>query len=315
MNRPIKVFLTYEEQIALLKQRGLIISDDAEARHYLAYFGYFDLINAYKDLFLKTRRPEIFRPGCTFMDIVNLSLYDFWLRRALQDVLYMVEKSIKSSIAYTFSERYGENHHRFLCPASFSDRPEKVDTVRKLLRTFEALIDLGCRNGEKTLSHYVQHHGYVPLWVLFTVASFGNTSVFYANMKDREQDIVAGRYGLKASELRSILYFLTRVRNACAHGRRIYTLSEEGQRPRTIPRLSVHDALDITDERVARKDILAVVICCYYILPRISFEYFIGQLQEGLNSIKTKRFYAGVVNKTNLRRNVLTRLVEMKREA
>ena len=315
MERPIKVFLTYEEQIALLKQRGLIIADDSAARHYLEYFGYYALINGYKDLFLKRRQPEVFLPGYTIMDIVQLFLYDYNLRESLQSVLFFVEKSVKSTISYTFSARYGENHHRFLNAVSFNERPESTEKVASLLNTYNGLIARGCDNGDKTLLHYVNRHGYVPLWVLFTVASFGNISVFYANMKDREQDIVARHYGVKASELRSILYFLTRVRNACAHGRRIFTLVSEGQRPRTIPRMKLHDLLHISNENIAIKDILAVVICCYYMLPCNSFDYFIHKLLHDLDSIKHAKFYSKVVNKTSLRTSLLKKILDLKRTA
>ena len=40
-----KPFKTYEEQIELLKSRGLTIKDECFARHVLQYMSYYDLIN------------------------------------------------------------------------------------------------------------------------------------------------------------------------------------------------------------------------------------------------------------------------------
>ena len=47
-----KPFKTYEEQIELLKSRGLTIKDECFARHVLQYMSYYDLINGYKSVLI-----------------------------------------------------------------------------------------------------------------------------------------------------------------------------------------------------------------------------------------------------------------------
>ena len=47
-----KPFKTYEEQIELLKSRGLTIKDECFARHVLQYMSYYDLINGYKNVLM-----------------------------------------------------------------------------------------------------------------------------------------------------------------------------------------------------------------------------------------------------------------------
>lgn len=46
-----KPFITYQQQIALLKSKNLMITDDAEAERILADLGYFTLIGGYKHPF------------------------------------------------------------------------------------------------------------------------------------------------------------------------------------------------------------------------------------------------------------------------
>lgn len=234
-------------------------------------------------------------------------MYDYYLRLDLQAALYIAEKSLKASISYVFSECYGENHHQYLDPVSFDTRTHSELKVSSLIHTMNELIAENCRRGNNAIWHYVHQHGYVPLWVLFTVASFGNVSVFYANMKDREKDKIAAQYGLTASELRSMMYLLTHARNACAHGHRMYTFGYDVKRPVAIPYTSVHRQLDIADTE-GRRDVLATIICLYSLLPSHSFGALCHSLQARLTDIKHERFFAGVVNKTNLRFDYLTRL-------
>lgn len=54
-----KPFKTYEEQVALLKSRGLIISDEAEAKDILKRLNYYRL-SAYS---LTLRKNDEFFPG------------------------------------------------------------------------------------------------------------------------------------------------------------------------------------------------------------------------------------------------------------
>ena len=52
MSKPIKPFLTYEQQIALLTDtKGLIVCDRDAAKHILEQISYYALIGGYKDLF------------------------------------------------------------------------------------------------------------------------------------------------------------------------------------------------------------------------------------------------------------------------
>lgn len=309
MTNTRKVFLTYDEQIKLLQSRGLTIMDKEMAKHYLEYFGYFELINGYKDLFLKRRQPEEYRSNVTFSDFVGLYMFDYNLRSDLLSALYLVEKSLKSTISYIFSKKFGENHNTYLSPTSFDERPHKAANVATTIDTLNDLINSNYHKGNSTICHYMDHHGYIPLWVLFTVATFGNISVFYANLKDSERDKISAHYHLSSNGLRTMMYLLTHARNACAHGHRIYTFGSDYKRPITIPQNNLHTYLEIPDTE-GRCDILAVLICCYYLLPNNSFKYLASKIQNDLEKIKHERFYSGVLNKTNLRNKYLSKLLK-----
>ena len=158
--------------------------------------------------------------------------------------------------------------------------------VTDLIRTFNDLIEdyYYHDKGGKQIRHYVDKHNYVPLWVLFTVATFGNVSIFFKILNNSDKDLIANEYGLSRNALGSIFYFLTGVRNFCAHGHRIYTLSKEWKRPRLIPKLPLHR--EFKNSNIARSDVLAIVFCCFYLLPTSSFETLIQRILSDLGLIK-----------------------------
>jgi len=63
-----KPALTYEQQIELLKSRGLTILDEAFAKHCLAHFNYYRL-SAYRRPFTEPGNYDRFRAGVTFDDL------------------------------------------------------------------------------------------------------------------------------------------------------------------------------------------------------------------------------------------------------
>lgn len=60
-----KPFMTYDQQIAKLKEKQLIIPDDAKAKEELRRVGYYALITGYKELFKNC--SKILRPAITAM--------------------------------------------------------------------------------------------------------------------------------------------------------------------------------------------------------------------------------------------------------
>ncbi len=63
-------FKTYDEQIEILEKRGLIITDKNAAKKILKIHNYYNLINAYKDVFIdKGTTPETFIKGVTFDEL------------------------------------------------------------------------------------------------------------------------------------------------------------------------------------------------------------------------------------------------------
>ena len=63
----MKPFRTIDEQISILKERGLNIAAEAKAKTILSKENYYNLINGYKRLFVNdSEENEVYKEGCSF---------------------------------------------------------------------------------------------------------------------------------------------------------------------------------------------------------------------------------------------------------
>ncbi len=102
---------TYQEQIALLKERGVIFDDEKKAEHQLAAISYYRL-SAYMFPFKKNVGGHIvdeFRYGTTWKDIYNLYVFDRKLRLLVFDAIEKIEVAVRCQIVYQLSHRYGSH--------------------------------------------------------------------------------------------------------------------------------------------------------------------------------------------------------------
>ena len=84
--------------MALLKSRGLVISDEDKAVRYLESIGYYRL-SAYMYPFLKVpKETHQYKDGTTFQQVLNLYRFDKKLRMLLLNEIEKVEIAIRRAI-------------------------------------------------------------------------------------------------------------------------------------------------------------------------------------------------------------------------
>ncbi|MGH2182910.1 Abi family protein, partial [Enterococcus faecalis] len=86
-------FYSYDEQLILLKEKGLLISDDDVAKQILKNFSYYTIINGYKDLFTDN---HIYVPDTRIETLYELHWIDLKLSGILFKYSLIVEKKLKS---------------------------------------------------------------------------------------------------------------------------------------------------------------------------------------------------------------------------
>lgn len=237
----MKPFKTYRQQLAILRSRGLSIPDGSKAMRVLETDHYYSLINGYKDMFLQVDNsgipisPERYIKGATFDEIHKLYSFDRDLRNTLIKYLLNFESSLKSKIAYRFTEEHKESH-AYLVMKNYTRDPKKLKDV---LRTISTISQIISNNGNKknSIGHHIDKHGGVPLWVLVSYLTLGNMNYFYLCLEDSLRNKIAKDFAVsynrdyEASEqitadmLEDVIKTATFFRNKCAHVERLYNFS------------------------------------------------------------------------------------------
>ena len=105
-----KPFKTIDEQIALLRYRGMTIADDEVARHALETLGYYQLSGDWYSF--REHAPEealgcrsdLFIPGTSFDQVIRLYDFDTQLRVTVFKELTKIEVSLRAIIGYEIGE-------------------------------------------------------------------------------------------------------------------------------------------------------------------------------------------------------------------
>ena len=90
-----KQFKNLDEQIEILKYKGLVINNSEYARSVLLRENYF-FVSGYRHLFLKSNVDKTYKNGTTFEEMYSLFLFDRTLRNILFKNLLIIENNLKS---------------------------------------------------------------------------------------------------------------------------------------------------------------------------------------------------------------------------
>lgn len=266
---------TIDEQLKILASRNIKVPNGSSAA--LLQYGYYNLINGYKDAFIDERLTkekgfDYFIEGTTIQKFVNLYHFDAELRHSILSCITIIETQMKSLISLYFSLRFGTNHWNYLRPNSFTRAPKRQKQVSDLIYNLNKSIQkFSTKSPHPAIYHFVQKYNQVPLWVLNTIMTFGTMSIFYDLLPDDMKKTISHAINPKLTPktLSSILYYLTAIRNKCAHNNRLYThkIDQRATRTSTIPQLSIHQSLGLVPFSpgaiypYGQDDILAALIC------------------------------------------------------
>lgn len=220
-----KPFKTYEEQIEILQERGLIINDKDEAIKILQKCNYYNVINAYKDIFYASTSPERFHNGCTIEFIKLFMECDNLISHQLLPSLLSTETMLKSIIAYEFAKAYGPcgyfNKNSF--DLSDNDRINQYGRLKiEINKTIKNV------KASPSITHYYSKHHCVPIWVLVNSMTCGTIYNFYILLDINLKRIIASSVSaclnknICEQELTNSFKIVYHARNACAHGDRMY---------------------------------------------------------------------------------------------
>ena len=281
-----KVFKTIDEQIKILQDKGLIIDDIEYARDILIRENYF-FISGYRHPFLKSKNDRFFLPNTSFNELYALFHFDRQIRNIIFKNLLIVENNMKSIFSYQLSKNYGIREKDYLKPNNFTNNPEKQRQINDLLRKMKRQIRVNGSQHSAT-SHYLQHYGYIPLWVVVKVLSFGIVSELFTIMKIQDQEEISKVYNVSTENLITYLPILANYRNLCAHEDILY----DHRNQKSINDTKYHAALNIPlqdgEYIYGKDDVFALFIILKALLRKDEFRLLLSEFSYELDILNGK---------------------------
>ncbi len=219
-----KPYKSYLGQLQLLKDRGLVVQDDAQALHVLEHHNYYRL-SAYRFPFQDS--TDQFRPGTTFEQLWELYRFDRILRQLVSEACEVIEVSVRARWAHVLGEKHGAQAYEKLSVFCDLSAPEKKKqmTAKNLLDNLAALDRELTRSKEVFVTHFRFEKQVLrpPIWVISEAISFGLLSRFYDGIsRESDKKKISRTYDLSVDGLRSVLQQAVYLRNLCAHHSRLW---------------------------------------------------------------------------------------------
>lgn len=247
------------EQIALLRSRGMVITDEQKAEEILLDVGYYRLgfyVYPFEINPQQQPRDHTYKLNTDFNQIVELYYFDHDLRHILMRYISRIEVNIRTFITYTVSNYYRNDPTWFV-----NSRVVKAD----FRNNFEQKIYSTLRQNPCIANHHHRYHNdrYAPAWKTLEFMTLGSIITLYESLLDQNLKLqIAKHYGLNTIPLfENYLQTLKVIRNACAHGNHIFDL----QLIKAVKKGPLQHF-----EAEHRHDIYAVLLVLLYFLHHIS---------------------------------------------
>lgn len=220
----LKRATTYDEQIKILRLRGVIISDERKAKEYLSDIGYYRLgfyLYPFEMTYpvLDAHRSHNVRPHTRIEDAVALYYFDLDLRNILNRYLSRIEVAIRTTIIYELSNKYISDPVWFTNPSILSSQ---------FISGFPTMAYNSIRKKEPIKRHHTKYTGrFAPAWKTMEYMTLGNLESLYDNLlSDADKKTISTHFGEPATAtFKTYMMAVREVRNACAHGNVLYELT------------------------------------------------------------------------------------------
>ncbi|WP_242851183.1 Abi family protein [Clostridium novyi] len=204
---------SFDEQIEILRKRGLIIDNEEEAKFILSNVNYYRF-TAYLLTFKK--EDDKYKSGTSFTMISHIYKFDRELRNLLIGLLGNIEISFRTYIAYTLAMNHGADG--YLYKSNFIN--DKFH--ERFLSTLQKEKEYN--SNKLFIKHHNQkYNGQLPIWVATEIMTFGTLSKLYANLLPKDKSYIKNNLcSVNPKLVNAWLQSLTHIRNQCAHYGRIY---------------------------------------------------------------------------------------------
>lgn len=212
-----KQYQSPNQLIALLKKRGLQISEERCAEDYMRNVGYYRLSAYLYPLLSIPKTEQLFKANSTLNAAISLYNFDCDLRVLLFRPIAKIEVAVRSAMANIVAKETG-NIFWMTDSRMFANK----DRYKKTLDIIDAELH---HSKEEFISHFKAKYNdpYPPAWMLAEILPMGVLNHIYSNLSDnRLRKKIAATFSLSVPVFNSWLTIVILTRNACCHHSRIW---------------------------------------------------------------------------------------------
>lgn len=321
-----KPFQTHNQQLKMLRKRNILITNGSKAKAILIRENYYQLINGYKHIFLDTveskkRQDDYYKNGTTFEQIYALYEFDRNLRNIHMKYILMTENSIKSKIAYQFSSEHPKEAFSYFNINNYRDTNHQQTT--SLIATLSSVTKQNTDSNTKSgpFYHYFNEHKELPLWVLITKLTLGQTCSLLYNLKESTQieilkavlyEFKNNSNNIAASKIIHQNYlkdFISAIncikafRNVCAHEDRLYDYYAKNKNGKPIQTSFFYIGISTP---AFQGGIFDIILLLRLFLTKRDYKQLLRRLLDELNKLESElpsSLFSEVTRKMKLPKN------------
>lgn len=208
-------------------ERGLVVEDEDEAKHYLHQIGYYRLCG-YTLPFQKGgdgHDRHDFREPVEFRAILDRYVFDRKLRLLLLDAIERIEVSFRAALSNSIAQRH--TPHWYQDASLFEAGYDHAALITELKRQIVHNPSTPEREAQRDIHirHYYDNYydpDMPPSWMIFETISFGTISRIFEGLYKSETTEVCNPLRVNHDTLSSWMHAISYVRNLCAHHKRVW---------------------------------------------------------------------------------------------
>ena len=272
----VKEYLTTDELITTIKNKGIIILNEEKVKEILKQHNYY-IIMGYKSLFIENNK---YKNNVSFENIYSLYRFDRQLKILLLNALLDIESIVKNAIVNHFCNTYGYKEDNYLKKDNYNISHKYLN---KTIAVFKKQIEEK-KDTNIAVDYYINRYGFVPLWVMCKVLSFGLIKELYAIMKKEDETIIKDSIcnfnDTKIKHLYIQLQLIVDKRNKIAHDEILFN---DIHKRIILPKTKEHSKFNLSGNS-GLNDTLGLFISIKNILPKQDFNKLIDDLTNLINN-------------------------------
>lgn len=213
---------TIDEQIELLKSRGMLIPPDEidKAKEYLLDIGYYRL--GFYWHYFEIDEDHNFEDGTTLSSAIKLYYFDVDLRNLLSKYLYRIEVHFRTQLVYYASNKYKNS------PTWFIDQKIINDNF---LNKLSSIYNYNFKKYNPAIKKHHQKYindKYAPAWKTLEFCTFGQVFTLYKNLKNQDlKSEISNVYGIRnISVFENHISSIINIRNICSHSAVLFDFNQ-----------------------------------------------------------------------------------------